>query len=428
MIYESYETDTQTVRRTVSIDGTTSCTRIEDVSGLGAPESPWLRWWRSYLLGKRSEWENPPSAGVSIVDIFSGSGGLTLGAVEAARAVGLRPDVRLAVDMDSEALAVYARNLGSERTLQANITMLVDYQILGWKDRARFAYDPEPLHRTLKAVDGSVDLLLAGPPCEGHSNLNNRTRRHDPKNLLYLDAAAVAVSIGAKAVVLENVQDVVNDRMGVVETAKSLLQRAGYSTTAGVLAADGVGWPQTRRRFFLVASRMGIVHLDKIGQAMARQPTTVRWAIEDLCKANSDPVMDSVPKLSAENRRRIEFLFDNDLYELPDHIRPNCHRNGHTYPSVYGRLRWDEPAGTITTGFVTPGRGRFIHPSLRRPLTPREAARLQGFPDWFDFRTAGGLPPRKIALNKWIGDAVPPILGYTATLSALTGILAQTQS
>lgn len=423
MIHESYESSTRTIRRTLSIEGRAFHSRIEDGSGLGPGDSPWAKWWRSFLFGKRSEAEAPAKGKVSIADVFCGCGGLTLGAVEASLAVGFQPTVRLAIDMDAEALAVYARNLDPERTLHANVAGLVDYQILEWGDGASFAYAPHPLHGTLKAAQGEVDLLLAGPPCEGHSNLNNRTRRDDPRNLLYLDAVAIAVAIEAKAIVLENVPDIVNDRAGIVETAVSLLEHAGYSTTRGVLAADGLGWPQTRRRFFVVGSRIGVVDLKQVARALTREPATVRWAIEDLIDNKSDPLMDSAPMLSVENRRRIDYLFDNGLYDLPDDVRPRCHRDGHTYPSVYGRLHWDRLAGTITTGFVTPGRGRFIHPSLKRPLTPREAARLQGFPDWFDFRPSPGRTPKKAALVEWIGDAVPPILGYAAALATLGSLL-----
>lgn len=78
-------------------------------------------------------------------------------------------------------------------------------------------------------------------------------------------------------------------------------------------------------------------------------------------------------------------------------------------------MKPDQPAPTLTTGFMSPGRGRFIHPSERRMLTPREAARLQGFPNWFDF-VKGGQTNRS-DLAKWIGDAVPSLMGYFAGLS-----------
>jgi len=423
MIAERYTDDSGWIRRELIIEGRTFASRMEDVSQLERGASPWSKWWRSYLRGARPVFNGPPMGNVSIVDLFCGCGGLTLGAQEAARAVGLRPWVRLAVDTDEDALAVYAANLMPERTLAADASSLVDFQIVGWAEEARFARSPRLLHRTLEAARGSVDLVVAGPPCEGHSNLNNRTRRADPRNLLYLDAVAIGIAIDATAIVIENVPDVVNDHFRVAETALALLGKCGYETTRGVLASDELGWAQMRKRFFLVGSRLGVLHLEDVARSLAKEPTTVRWAIEDLVDATEDPVMDSVPALSAENRLRIDYLFDNDLYDLPDHMRPACHRNGHTYPSVYGRLRWDSSAGTITTGFVTPGRGRFIHPSRRRPLTPREAARLQGFPDWFEFRAGHAAVPKKNTLAKWIGDAVPPILGYSAVLSALWGFL-----
>ncbi|MSR83690.1 MAG: hypothetical protein EXS58_12330 [Candidatus Latescibacteria bacterium] len=85
---------------------------------------------------------------------------------------------------------------------------------------------------------------------------------------------------------------------------------------------------------------------------------------------------------------------------------------------VYGRGETGEFA--YTTGFNTPGRGRYIHPSQRRVITPREAARIQGFPDSFVFAPAD-LVPNRTLLCKWIGDAVPSWLGYPAVLAALSG-------
>jgi DNA (cytosine-5)-methyltransferase 1 len=131
--------------------------------------------------------------------------------------------------------------------------------------------------------------------------------------------------------------------------------------------------------------------------------------------------MDTVPALSEDNRTRIDWLFANDRHELPNEERPDCHKDGHTYPSVYGRMFWDKPSQTITTGFLSPGRGRYVHPTRPRVITPREAARIQAFPDSFRFVVDEQDPPRN-ALSKWIGDAVPPILGYAATLPLLIGL------
>jgi len=121
------------------------------------------------------------------------------------------------------------------------------------------------------------------------------------------------------------------------------------------------------------------------------------------------------------NLERINYLFDHDEYNLPNEQRPDCHKDGHSYPSVYGRMYWDKPAPTITTGFNSAGRGRYIHPKRRRVITPQEAARIQGFPDWFCF-TPDGMDIGRQNIATWIGDAVHPILGYTATLAALAAI------
>jgi DNA (cytosine-5)-methyltransferase 1 len=112
---------------------------------------------------------------------------------------------------------------------------------------------------------------------------------------------------------------------------------------------------------------------------------TVGWAIRDLLGEASSGVYDSSGRVSKRSARRIAFLFDEKRYNLPNRLRPKCHRDGgHTYLSMYGRLRWDSPAQTITTGFGSMGQGRYVHPARRRTITPHEAARLQTFPDSFE--------------------------------------------
>ncbi|MEL0101230.1 MAG: DNA cytosine methyltransferase, partial [Euryarchaeota archaeon] len=103
-------------------------------------------------------------------------------------------------------------------------------------------------------------------------------------------------------------------------------------------------------------------------------------------------------------------------WDLPNHLRPVCHQNGHNYPAVYGRMKWDEPSSTITAGFRSNGQGRFTHPSAKpgRPLTPHEAARIQTFPDWFSF---DGHRPTTMA--KTIGNAVPPLLAMYVAFVAI---------
>lgn len=384
-------------------------------------------WWQSFLRGGEvfagGQTEKPTA--IRTVDAFCGCGGLTLGATQAAIAAGRRLESVAAIDVDEEGLVVHKANFGTNHILHTNASSLVDWHVSGNGSNSRFAYEPEILDAQLAAEVGTIDLFLAGPPCQGHSNLNNKTRREDPRNLLYLTAIALGVGLRAKAIVVENVPDVVNDKSDVVTTAKALLHAAGYDwIDSGVLAADELGGAQTRKRYFLIASKGGnssdSLTLKEMAKNLKHGARPLEWAIgdllDDLAPARKPGIMDTVPVFSDENVIRIDHLFDNDLYDLPDAVRPDCHKNGNTYPSVYGRMRWDKPAGTITTGFLTPGRGRYIHPLRRRVLTPHEAARVQSFPDSFQFVVDAASPPSRSSLTKWIGDAVPPLLGYASTL------------
>lgn len=161
--------------------------------------------------------------------------------------------------------------------------------------------------------------------------------------------------------------------------------------------------------------------IETVGQALASDQRTLWWAIDDLEDEPIDGRMVVEADYSDENRRRIDWLFEHGEYNLPLSERPECHQDGTTYNAVYGRLHQHKPAPTITTGFMTPGRGRYIHPTRRRTLTPHEAARLQGFPDGYDFHPHPGQTSSKSQLGKWIGDAVPMPLGFVAGLSVLGG-------
>jgi len=112
----------------------------------------------------------------------------------------------------------------------------------------------------------------------------------------------------------------------------------------------------------------------------------------------------------------MQYLLTTGNFDLPDERRPPCHRGGgHSYKSMYGRLSWDMPAQTVTRGFGSPGQGRFIHPARPRTITPHEAARLQFFPDFFDFSSVS----KRTELATMIGNAVPMKLSYVFALEML---------
>ena len=384
------------------------------------PVDPAACWSKGFLLGDPITQLNPANQGVNTAELFCGSGGLGIGVREVSRELGLRYSSLACLDHDSEAVDVYAANHGSPVKSACSATEIVDYNVAGQGDGAEFLYEPEILDPNWEQLRGRVDVLMAGPPCQGHSNLNNRSRRTDKRNQLYLTVPAAAIALDVEAVIIENVQAVVHDRTEVVGTTVRLLEQAGYYVETGTISALDCGWPQTRKRFFVIARRgRSPIPLAEARAAAHAAQRDLAWAISDVGQREvSDDLHVSVD-LSEENRRRIDYLFDNDLFDLPNSERPDCHKGGTTYGAVYGRLRKDRPAPTITTGFLTPGRGRYIHPTERRTLTPREAARIQGFPDDYNFAPNPRTPPGKSKLTKWIGDAVPMPLGYVAGLSAL---------
>lgn len=114
----------------------------------------------------------------------------------------------------------------------------------------------------------------------------------------------------------------------------------------------------------------------------------------------------AISRQLATNLARMRYLLEHDLYDLPNSERPECHRDAHSYKSMYGRLKWAEPAQTITSGFGSIGQGRYMHPTQMRALTAHEAARIQGFPDYFDFSAV----TKRSELATMIGNAVPPAL------------------
>ncbi|MGE0294816.1 MAG: DNA cytosine methyltransferase [Hyphomonadaceae bacterium] len=356
-----------------------------------------------------------------IVDVFSGCGGFATGFAEAASAIGARATFAAAIDLDEMALATHAHNLKTRLKLRRDAASLVDFAVSSSDGARRFAYAPTILNKDLAALAGHCDVVIGGPPCQGHSNLNNHTRRSDERNLLYLVVPAIAIALDAPLVIIENVTTVLRDQRNVVAQASQILGNAGYRVTEVILRAEEFGVPQLRRRHFLIASRRAEV--DLTGAASLRMPMITAWdAISDLADIEITADYDRPTALTPTNQARVDFLFDRDLHDLPNDQRPDCHKDGHTYPSVYGRMKRDEPCLTITGGFLQPGQGRFIHPTRPRALTPHEGARLQGFSDGFKFVGPNDLKLSRKDYAQMIGDSVPPPLAYVAAMLGLMSL------
>jgi len=448
-------------------------------------------WWWAVLKGRQPHREESPKP-LRVAEVFCGPGGLAHGVRQFCREAGYEFTSVAAADLDGAAVDIYAQNHGPDErfTYKGKVSDLVVYEP-DVKSVTKVEFDHKGKDREVKEITNAIwmsggrpvlspgkwsdlheeeqiDLLLAGPPCEGHSNLNNHTRRDDKRNAAYLDVPALAVALDIPMVIIENVTAARHDKERVVQTARKLLENSGYWVDEGVLKASSMGWPQTRSRFFMVARKKDMgppVSLNEVQRALylpaGEKPLPVRWAtdeyqdIETYVGFSDDreggmdrqPVFKDLPDPNDPeqigSKDRIKWFENNPgRYDLPLHLHNRLHRPGEvrvnketgkeetvegtTYTAVYGRMDPDKPAPTLTTGFLTPGRGRFIHPTRSRMLTPREAARIQGFSDDYRFtlpsddRRGPPKPPTTQLLTKWIGDAVPMPLGYAAALWVLT--------
>ncbi|MFC5289656.1 DNA cytosine methyltransferase [Actinokineospora guangxiensis] len=328
---------------------------------------------------------------LTVIDLFAGCGGMTLGFT----AAGYRPV--LAVEHDRAAAATYAANFGGGHVLAADIAAV-----------APAAIPP-------------ADVIIGGPPCQGFSTLGARAA-DDPRNQLWREYLRVVEHVRPKVFVIENV-----DRfLSAPEFALLREHTSGYELTTGHLLAADFGVPQRRKRAFVIGSRVGPVALPTAthardswhgtGAVLAGLPETP--AVKQLPDSRTDLGWGSVPgvftstdlhlgrtptALSLERYRHIPP--GGGRFDLPDHLLPRCWREKRTGTTdVMGRMRWDQPSLTIRTEFYKPEKGQYLHPRQDRPITHWEAARLQSFPD--DFAWCG----TKAEIARQIGNAVPPRL------------------
>ena len=372
-----------------------------------------LRWSKS---ARKPEPPSRSSGILRIADLFCGCGGLSLGVFEACRELRIDVETAMAVDVDEDALQVYRKNFGSS-CRRADCTSIESLF------QGRLSMPLSERELALRTAIGQINLLVAGPPCQGHSDLNNHSRRLDRRNALYARVARAAQVLTPAVVIIENVIGIVNDRGHVLSRVRNALAAHGYVFESFCIDARTLGIPQKRRRHFLVAFAKASLPLWRPLPKYNGSSWTVGQMLSGL---RDEPTVSTSTFRTASmctkrNQRRIDFLFDNELYDLPDSKRPPCHKDrDHSYKSVYGRLRWDGFANTITSGFGSMGQGRFVHPTRRRMITPHEAARLQGFPDWFCFDEIDS----RGSLQAMIGNAVVPrVAAWIVRHLLVTGIL-----
>jgi len=253
---------------------------------------------------------------------------------------------------------------------------------------------------------GECTVLLGCPPCQGFCRLS-RDGAKDPRNGLILTLAKIAAVIKPEFCVIENVPGLSNGvGREIFQKAIEELKLAGYSNVAWqIVDAADFGVPQRRRRLLLIASRLCDVGIpNPSGHARKSVRQTIAW-LPPIIAGASDPndYLHCSPKASEKVLERIRSIPKDggSRKSLPAELQLECHKRHSGFCDVYGRMKWDEPAPTITTGCINVTKGRFIHPEQDRAISVREAALLQTFPR--DYRFCG--TPWQVA--RQIGEAVP---------------------
>lgn len=378
---------------------------------------------------------NRDEAGIPFADIFCGAGGLSLG-FELEGAI-----CKYALDHDSAALETFKINR------PRNVEVVCSDIGVALRQ---------------KAFANQVPLVIGGPPCQGFSLANQQPRKNDPRNRLYADFLEIASQFGAKVVVIENVPGLLKHWNAVHADLKG----RGYASKVFLLEASDFGVPQRRRRVFIVAVR-GLPNgkadsfLEQVSTGLESQRTTwtktvIESALFGLAILDAKTVSNSThlendrfgytigPQSNGSNtyldrinegfsrgftfnhRTKYNSTRDISLFKCLSQgedttneafakLNPYKDRD-HIFKDKFFRLHAKRPSKTITAHMYYDCH-MYIHPTQHRGLTPREAARVQGFPDQYLFI---GKP------NEWyrqIGNSVSPLVGRCvarAVLSAIT--------
>ena len=352
-----------------------------------------------------------------IIDLFSGCGGFSVGFEKA----GFK--VSKAVEFDADIAAIYSLN-------HSKTQLFVD--------------DIGKINNESNFRLGEVDVIIGGPPCQGFSMAGARIRQNsfvdDPRNYLFKQYLKVVQIVKPKVFIIENVKGILSMNGG--DIFKEIIKVFSDSKNFGgdkyylhykIVKGIEFGIPQKRERVIIIGSKNKDYDfescLEKAKKEVAKlypdfyKKVTVRDAIGNLPNPTDDGVVLN-PKPVTEYQKFLackqETITNHNKYALTQkalkrisQIKPGenftaLNEEIHSVHSgSYGRLEWEGVAPTITTRFDTPSGGQFTHPKDNRMITPREAARIQSFPDDFVFKGT------KSIVCKTIGNAVPPKIAFT---------------
>jgi len=328
---------------------------------------------------------------LTCIDGFSGAGGLSLGLSKAGF------DLLYSFDIDKCSIDTQLLN---EKYFSHSIQEL---------DIREF--DPIETMNRFEIKKGELALFAGGPPCQGFSIQRIGSDEDDRNNFVFVFIEKM-IALSPKFFLLENVPGL-NGKRGkkILEDALSHAERHGYYIHKKILNAQDYNVPQRRKRIIIVGEKKSSDEIKFSYPTPTNKTKTVRETIGHLPappktgKDHIDIKHHRSDKLSELNLKRIKYVKEGQgMAYLPEHLLANCHKAGADkigHRNVYGRMKWDDVAPTITARFDSFTRGMFGHPDQNRTISLREGAMLQTFPSDFDFIG------NKVDIARQIGNAVP---------------------
>ena len=342
---------------------------------------------------------------IGVVDLFCGVGGLSHGLKQG----GL--NIIAGFDIDKTCEYAYTHNNGAQ-FFDTDISKVTKDQVL-----SLFG-------------DSQIKVLAGCAPCQPFSSYAFKNKKKDPNkyDLLYQFGRLVE-EVQPDIVTMENVPQIASFSLkNVLQDFVDLLENHHYHCSVKVVYCPDYGIPQTRKRLVLLASKFGDIKLISPTHSKDNY-VTVKDVIGDLPPLEAGEASDTDPlhrakSLSPLNMQRIMHTpYGGSWKDWPKELMLECHKseNGRSFGSVYGRMRWEKPAPTMTTQCTGLGNGRFGHPEQNRAITAREAALIQTFPQEYKF-FADEEHVSIVKASRYIGNAVPPQLGFVIAQSIIRHI------
>jgi len=332
---------------------------------------------------------------IDVIDFFSGCGGMSMGF----SAIGKSKIFKLigAIDINQKALDSFETNFNC-KTLNSDIKELcnLDGVNLIKKEFNLSKRNKRPL------------VIIGCAPCQGFSaHRKKHWDKIDDRNTLIGAFAETAVKLNPDFIVMENVPEILGKKYWAhYDEARRVLEGEGYEVKQTIYNSALFGVPQARFRAIIIASKIEFEL--PIPLLKKEEFKTVRDVISNLPKvsAGQSPPNDKFHRSAKHKASTIETIskVPKNGGNRPSGVGPKCLDKVNGFSDVYGRLYWDRPAITLTQYSRNPASGRFTHPEQNRGLTIREAARIQSFPDSYEFQ--GSLDH----CFKQIGESVPPLL------------------